>query len=207
MAPCDRTSALCIAAPAITVLLVVLVSDGNRLLLQWIHALNLFQEQSHPVGASLPEDLLAFGGLLAIGVGLGRAISNSNQSSLHGMYRTRLVRTFLGVTRPESERRPSAFTGFDSADDIPFDQMREIGRPLHVVNTTLNLVANNRLAVAERKATSLTMSPLHVGSRKLGYRPSATYASGITLGEAMTISGAAPVRTWAPTPTGARRSC
>ena len=182
--------ALCIAAPATTVLLVVLVSDGNRLLLQWIHALNLFQEQPHPVGASLPEDLLAFGGLLAIGVGLGRVIS-INQFSLHGMYRTRLVRTFLGVTRPKSERHPSAFTGFDSADDMPFDRMREIGRPLHVVNTTLNLVADNRLAVAERKATSLTMSPLHVGSRQLGYRPSATYASGISLGEALTTSGAA----------------
>jgi hypothetical protein len=182
--------ALCLAAPVTTVLLIVLVSDGNRLLLQFIHDLGLFHEQPHPVGASLPEDLLAFFGLLAIGVGLGRAIS-INQFSLHAMYRSRLVRTFLGVSRPKHDRHPSAFTGFDAADDVRFDRVREVGRPLHVVNSTLNLVADNRLAVAERKATSFTMSALHAGSRLFGYRPVATYASGITLGEALTTSGAA----------------
>jgi hypothetical protein len=182
--------ALCLAAPVTTVLLVVLVSDGNRLLLQYIHDLQLFHEQPHPVGASLPEDLLAFAGLLAVGVGLGRVIA-INQFSLHGMYRSRLVRTFLGVSRPKQERHPSAFTGFDSADDVPFHRVRDVGRPLHIVNTTLNLVADNRLAVAERKATSFTMSALHAGSRQLGYRPAATYASGITLGDALTTSGAA----------------
>ena len=57
--------ALCLAAPVTTVLLIVLVSDGNRLLLQFIHDLHLFHERPHPVGASLPEDLLAFFGLLA----------------------------------------------------------------------------------------------------------------------------------------------
>ena len=182
--------ALCLAAPVTTVLLVVLVSDGNRLLLQFIHDLQLFHEQPHPVGASLPEDLLAFFGLLAVGAGLGRAIS-INQFSLHGMYRNRLVRTFLGVSRPKGDRHPSAFTGFDAADDLTFDRVRAVGRPLHVVNTTLNLVADNRLAVAERKATSFTMSALHAGSRRLGYRQAATYASGLSLGEALTTSGAA----------------
>ena len=182
--------ALCVAAPATTVLLVVLVSDANRLLLRWIHELRLFQEERHPVGASLPEDLLAFVGLLAIGVGLGRAIS-INQFSLHGMYRNRLVRTFLGVSRDREERHPSAFTGFDDADDVPFTGVQNLGRPLHIVNTTLNLVADNRLSVVERKAASFTMSPLHAGSRQLGYRPAAAYASGLSLGEALTTSGAA----------------
>jgi len=107
------------------------------------------------------------------------------------MYRSRLVRTFLGVSRPKGDRHPSAFTGFDAADDMPFERLRDVGRPLHVVNSTLNLVADNALAVAERKAMSFTMSPLHVGSRTLGYRPAATFASGITLGEALTTSGAA----------------
>ena len=59
--------ALCLAAPLTTILLVVLVSDANRLLLRFIHDLQLFNERPHPVGASLPEDLLAFFGLLAIG--------------------------------------------------------------------------------------------------------------------------------------------
>jgi hypothetical protein len=182
--------ALCLAAPLTTILLVVLVSDANRLLLRFIHDLQLFNERPHPVGASLPEDLLVFFGLLAIGAGLGRVIS-INQFSLHGMYRSRLVRTFLGVSRPKPNRHPSEFTGFDSADDMPFARLRHVGPPLHVVNTTLNLVADNRLAVAERKATSFTISPLHAGSQHLGYRPAATYASGITLGEALTTSGAA----------------
>ncbi len=182
--------ALCLAAPVTTVLLVVLVSDANRLLLQFIHDLQLFHEQPHPVGASLPEDLVAFFGLLAVGAGLGRVIS-INQFSLHGMYRNRLVRTFLGVSRPKEDRHPSAFTGFDAADDLTFDRVGAAGRPLHVVNTTLNLVADDRLAAAERKATSFTMSALHAGSRRLGYRPAATYASGLSLGEALTTSGAA----------------
>ena len=79
-----------------------------------------------------------------------------------------------GVSRPKDDRHPSAFTGFDAADDMPFEpRSATVGRPLHVVNTTLNLVADNRLAVAERKATSFTMSPLHAGSQQLGYRPAA----------------------------------
>ena len=95
---------MCLAAPVTTILLVVLVSDANRLLLEFIHDLRLFHEMSHPAGASLPEDLLALFGLFAIGAGLGRVIS-INQFSLHGMYRSRLVRTFLGVSRPK-ERPP-----------------------------------------------------------------------------------------------------
>ena len=108
------------------------------------------------------------------------------------MYRSRLVRTFLGVSRPRTERHPSAFTGFDAADDMPFERVREIGRPLHVVNTTLNLVADAKLSVAERKATSFTMSPLHAGSRaaRLSAGGDATRPASSS-GEALTTSGAA----------------
>ncbi len=55
----------------------------------------------------------------------------------------------------------------------------------------MNLVADNRLATIERKAASFTLSPLHVGSRDVGYRPASAYAGGISLGEALTTSGAA----------------
>ncbi|HET7217110.1 MAG TPA: patatin-like phospholipase family protein [Vicinamibacterales bacterium] len=182
--------ALVIAAPAIAILLMVLVSDGNRVLLQAIHDLHLFDEHGHPIGASLPEDVIAFLLLLAIGLGLGQVIS-INQFSLHGMYRNRLVRTFLGTSRTKEERHPSAFTGFDAQDDLPFADVSAMGRPLHVVNATLNLVDENRLAVAERKAASFTFSPLHVGSWQRGYRPSDQYAAGVKLGEALTTSGAA----------------
>ena len=65
------------------------------------------------------------------------------------------------------------------------------GRPLHVVNATLNLVADDSLAMQEQRSESFTMSALHAGSRRVGYRPSAEYAGGISLAEAMTVSGAA----------------
>ncbi|HEX7190005.1 MAG TPA: hypothetical protein VF381_00400, partial [Thermoanaerobaculia bacterium] len=66
-------------------------------------------------------------------------------------------------------------------------------RPLQVVNAALNLVAGTNLAWQERKAESFTFSPLHAGSAALGYRPVGDYGgtAGVSLGTAMTISGAA----------------
>jgi hypothetical protein len=185
-----RRLAFILAAPAIVALLIALISDGNFLLLQWLHDRQLFAELEHPVGASLPEDLVAIGALLLLGLALGQVVS-VNQFSLHGMYRDRLVRTFVGASRAREDRHPSPFTGFDVGDDLPLCSLATLGRPLHVINTTLNLVAENTLAAQERKSTSFTMSPLHAGSRDVGYRPAAEYADGISLGEALTTSGAA----------------
>ncbi len=66
-------------------------------------------------------------------------------------------------------------------------------RLLHVVNTTLNLVGGDNLAWQQRKAESFTVSPLHCGSFRVGYRRSKDYGGddGISLGTAMAISGAA----------------
>jgi hypothetical protein len=66
-----------------------------------------------------------------------------------------------------------------------------IRRPFHVVNLTLNLVGGKRLAWQQRKAQSFTVTPLHCGNYCLGYRPSEPYGQGISLGTAITISGAA----------------
>lgn len=183
--------ALPLVAPVAVVLLMVLVADANRILLDRIHSLNLFHEKPHPVGASLPEDLLALGGLLLVGLGLGRVVS-VNQFSLHDMYRARLVRTFLGVSRIPKTRSPSLFTGFDASDDVPIEQLAANGRPLHIVNATLNLIGDRGLAVAQTKAASFTMTALHAGSRHLDtYRPARSYAGGLSLGQAITTSGAA----------------
>jgi hypothetical protein len=181
---------LALAAPVAVTLLVIFVADVDRLLLEAIHRMNPFHELPHPVGASLPEDLLALACLLLIGLALGRVVS-VNQFSLHDMYRARLVRTFLGVSRAQDERTPSRFTGFDANDDLPLDQLAAVGRPLHIINTTMDLVADRRLAVAQTKAASFTMTALHAGSRTLGYRPAAEYAGGLSLGQALTTSGAA----------------
>ena len=113
---------------------------------------------------------------------------NINIFSLNGMYRDRLVRAYLGASNPN--RHPNLFTGFDKDDDTPLAALRDT-RPLHVVNVTLNLVETTRLAWQQRKAASFTMTPLHCGSADVGYRDTARYGGGITLGTAVSISGAA----------------
>jgi len=114
---------------------------------------------------------------------------NINTFSLHGMYRDRLVRAYLGASNPE--RRASRFTGFAANDDIKMHELDAGRRPLHVLNLALNLVAGSRLAWQQRKAASFTVTPAHCGSREVGYRPSEEYGGAMTLGTAVAISGAA----------------
>jgi hypothetical protein len=66
-------------------------------------------------------------------------------------------------------------------------------RLMHVINMALNLVGGDRLAWQQRRAESFTSSPLHSGSLFVGYRHTREYGgkSGISLGTAMAISGAA----------------
>lgn len=127
----------------------------------------------------------------------------ANTFSLHGMYGNRLVRAYLGAAR--TNRNPHWFTGFDPEDDVPLHETwpkrNEVGErsgdcpPFHVVNIALNLVAasRKRLAWQQRKAASFTATPLRCGSEALGYVRSELYGGhqGITLGRALTISGAA----------------
>jgi len=189
-----------------------------------------------------------------------------NRFSMHGLYRNRLTRAYLGASN--RGRKPNPFTGFDPADNLAMSELRpdhilpeEIDeakvvaivtapstpeeqaiadaidaetltkngadlrsalaadlrkaiadkvltrkriekalgpaihhstkKPMHVVNIALNLVGGDDLAWQERKAESFTASPLHCGSPSLGYRRSAAYGGGISLGTAVTISGAA----------------
>jgi hypothetical protein len=113
---------------------------------------------------------------------------NINKFSLHGMYRDRLIRAYLGASN--QDRKASQFTGFADSDNINMAALIK-NRPFHVVNLTLNLVAGRRLAWQQRKAASFTVTPLHCGSPDVGFRPSSEYGGGITLGTAVAISGAA----------------
>ena len=212
----------------------------------------------------------------------------ANQFSLHGLYRNRLVRGYLGASR--DDRVPNAFSGFDPTDNLPMDRLRpeafwpstfiniavngpaivlpaaglgvqpatreavtaaaaapgnaELGRearellsedlnraidtlslvpagqrpqsvanrlelekrfpdafqpmvnherPLHVVGTTLNLVAGDNLAWQERKGATFAISSLFSGSPLVGYRRTRLYGgpTGVSLGTAVAISGAA----------------
>ncbi len=117
---------------------------------------------------------------------------NINIFSLHGMYRERLARAFLGASN--RGRVPDPFTDFDRKD-TPYmaDLPRAEGVPLHVVGTTLNLVGTKRAEWRQRKAESFTFSAVSAGSWRLNYIPCASYggSSGVTLSTAMAISGAA----------------
>jgi hypothetical protein len=138
---------------------------------------------------------------LLAGVVMARLI-NANTFSLHGIYRERLIRAYLGASN--ANRKENPFTGFDKNDNI---KMRDLwlqkkfnGKLMHVINIALNLVSGEKLGWQERKAQSFTVSPLHCGSSAMapGYR-STTGADGtvygglqgISLGSAITISGAA----------------
>jgi len=92
--------------------------------------------------------------------------------------------------------RSSASTE-DVAPVLPKDHpqivARAAQRPLPIFNTTLNLVHGQNLAWQERKAESFAMTPFFCGNVYEGYRASDKYGgkTGITVGNAMTISGAA----------------
>jgi hypothetical protein len=127
--------------------------------------------------------------LLSFGIVMGFFI-NANKFSLHATYRNRLIRAYLGASRPAGTRKPNLFTGFDPDDNFELHKLSS-EKPLHVINAALNLVKGEELAWQERKAESFTMSRLHCGSWHVGYRLSTKYGKGISLGTAFAISGAA----------------
>ena len=49
-----------------------------------------------------------------------------NIFSLHGGYRNRLIRAFLGASRRSHERKPNPFTGFDPADNVSMHELRPV---------------------------------------------------------------------------------
>lgn len=121
-------------------------------------------------------------------------IVNVNRFSLHGLYRNRLVRAYLGASHVK--RKPDPFTGFDASDNVRMHKLRPNGgaqRLLPLINVTLNLLQNGKLAWQERKAESFSITPYFCGNFHEGYRASAIYGGqgGISLGTAVTISGAA----------------
>jgi hypothetical protein len=136
-----------------------------------------------------PWILFAAAVLIAV---LANFCININTFSLHGMYRMRLVRAFLGASN--FGRNPDRFTNFDREDNLSLS-VREgcPDQPVHVINSALNMVKCQNLAWQQRKAESFTLTPLRCGSWRLGYEPTSQYGGlhGITLGTGMAISGAA----------------
>jgi hypothetical protein len=198
------------AAPALFILaLMIGLSVATNLLLHVVGATAVARLDGSPVPPwtnheailerSRWEVLLAMAlGFLAVAWVMARFI-NINKFSLHGMYRDRIIRAYLGASNPERyedpetvrnvKDGPNLFTGFAQSDNVLMHELTH--KPFHVVNICLNLVAGERLAWQQRKAQSFTVSPLHCGNYQLGYRESKGYGDGISLGTAVTISGAA----------------
>ncbi len=131
---------------------------------------------------------------LVILAGVAAFLVNVNRFSLHGMYRNRLVRAYLGASN--AARQPDPFTGFDLRDNVSLHELWKAPdalQPLPIINTTLNLVGGADLAWQQRKAESFSMTPFYCGNYREGYRSSQLYGGpeGISVGTAVTISGAA----------------
>jgi hypothetical protein len=182
------------------------------IIMDWGFALDPFNHQTRHTSWTL---VLLTGAVLVILVATASRIIGINQYSLHGIYRNRLVRAFLGASRDDKQRDASKshFTDFDSLDSPLLRQLwgddvnprGDNWRPLHVINAAANLVSSKNLAWQERMTAPFTFSPLHCGSGSPifsngAYRrthPAADQArpyggrNGLTLGTAMAISGAA----------------
>jgi hypothetical protein len=209
--------AMALAAPIFALTLLIVFSLGTSFLIRQLAGVSFDWRDAAPPPYSPPNILntvhyapldvllmLAFA-LVALSLVMATRI-NVNKFSLHSMYRNRLIRAYMGASRPQSERRPNPFTGFDAYDNLPMHELRHYhGAPderkrklMHVVNICLNLTSGHNLAWQQRKAETFTVSPLHCGSFQLGYRKTQEYGGGsappgdgISLGTAVTISGAA----------------
>lgn len=148
--------------------------------------------------------------LLAAGILLSWRV-DINEFSIHYLYRNRLVRCYMGASAPDRHQQP--FTGFSEKDDfsltdlaIPADSRdAKHGRPLPILNTSLNVVRGKELAVQTRKARAFAFTPVYGGftRQETGSREwksffgttsdamSKSNSGGISLGTAMAISGAA----------------
>lgn len=208
-----QSVAMNLAAPFFVGLLVGAIAWANAAAINelygagrvaWMHDTSLAWLSLTPAGrfaddATAAEVIVVAAVLVFVGSVMARFVP-VNTFSLHGMYRERLIRAFLGASRASGARRPNPFTGFDVSDNLPMHGLLKSGRPLHVVNTTLNRVAEKGLAMQFRKSESFTITALHAGAPAIdSYRPANRYAddrlggarSGVSLGKALAISGAA----------------
>ena len=129
---------------------------------------------------------------------IGKLAQDTADADLHALLARPLTNTEL-ADRLTNRRGLLLALNRAALDAVYPEEIEPIREPpppyrlLHVVGTALNLVGGKRLAWQQRRAESFTISPLHCGSLFRGYRRSRVYggADGISLGTAMTISGAA----------------
>lgn len=167
----------------------------------------LYQHSLAVITSATPPTLLwwLLAGCAAVFVVLNWRL-DANALAFHQFYRNRLTRAYLGASRA---RQPSRFTDLDPYDDILLGdaipdrgnsrQVSALLRPLHLINTTVNLMATQENAWQYRKGASFVFSPLYcgyeisdmTGATQGGYRATQKYMNGVWTGTAMAVSGAA----------------
>lgn len=140
-----------------------------------------------PVRAAVALAATCLGWVVSLGW-----LVDPNALSMHSFYRARLVRAYLGASNPARVREE--ITEAAEGDDMLLTRLanERRGAPLHLINTTLNLVGSRDLATAQRSSAIFTLSKLFCGSPRTGYRPTSGYMrGGLSLGTAVAVSGAA----------------
>ncbi|HEX9812739.1 MAG TPA: patatin-like phospholipase family protein [Burkholderiales bacterium] len=136
------------------------------------------------------EYVLAMFGIAAVVFLISGIILDPNEFSLHGFYRDRLVRCFLGASNRDNPAPNSLWN--IRTDDFPLVAtqlaVERYGAPLQLVNTAVNLFGSKDLRVQRRRCDSFVLTPLGCGSRATNYAPTPPR---LYLGTAMAISGAA----------------
>jgi hypothetical protein len=167
----DKSPALELAvaiSPYVFVLgLLILLSLGARYLAVWPASSVHYWASADNV--SLRRLLVSIPALGALALLLSYRI-DINIFSMNLLYRNRLVRCYLGASRPDGERRPNRFTGFDPADDLFLTDFSDdtgtapfYDGPYPIVCAALNVTHGGRLAWQERKAESFVFTPKYCG--------------------------------------------
>ena len=116
------------------------------------------------------------------------AVFNPNEVGLHGFYRSRLARAYLGASNSRGRRQ----TEERREDDVRLDRLSR-QRPLHLICCAANDLSpsSDHLGNLHRGATSAVLSPVGftVGSDWAAWPPDDAHVP--TLASAMTASGAA----------------
>ena len=199
---------------------VVFIAGALCLVATLVHVLVVKLAIANAAGTYLPIGVAAYwenlGRMTAVGVlgtaapllivaGISSLRVDLNVFGLNQFYRNRIVRCYLGATRWQpGKRRPHKFTAFDAADDLPLSHLRQhapdgvpFRGPFPIVNGSLNLGGSADLSLHTRHSASFIMTPLHCGADRpaVGYAPIVSndlaFAGGVTLGQAVSISGAA----------------
>lgn len=119
-------------------------------------------------------------------------ILDPNEYSLHGFYRDRLVRSYLGASNADTPAPDSVWNirtdDLPLADTLTSVEAAQCGAPFHIVNTSVNLFGSKDLRVQQRHCDSFVLTPLCCGSWATNYAPT---PQRLYLGTALAISGAA----------------